>query len=55
MLLSLLSTDFFSVNFFKTFLHEHNQSVKCLDPNQDRSSVCPDLAGSKLFAKVISR
>ena len=42
------------INLFKTFLHEDNQSVKWLDPDQDQSSVCPDLAWSKLFAKVIS-
>ena len=55
MLLLLSSTDLFKINFFKTFLHEDNQSVKWLDPDQDRSSGCSDLAGSKLFAKVISK
>ena len=31
------------INFFKKFIPEYYQSVKCLDPDQDRQSVGPDL------------
>ena len=51
----LSSCDFcFKIDFFKKkIFQEHYQSVKSLDPGQDRRAVGPYL-DPKLFAKVIS-
>ena len=46
---------FFKIIFFKIFFQEHYQNTSNgLDPDKERLSALSD-AGSKMFAKVISR
>ena len=43
-MLLLLSIDFFSKSFFPKYFQEHYIKVSnCLDPDQGRCLVCPDL------------
>ena len=46
---------FFKINLFKIFFWNTIRVSNCLDPDQDRHSVGPDLGPNCLQIKVISR